>query len=390
MRILFVHEVNYLTKPIFEMHEFPEYLSKMGHEIAFWHFPEGWSHQKAKKFGFSKVIPGRVIEETSIRLYTPALSGSFGGRVLTALLANSLAKRVTRDFRPDLIVSFSVPTQGWQLISASRKAGVPVIFRALDVSHKIRKGFFANLVYMAEKYVYKRVNCVSANNPAMLKYCLSMGAREHNASVDWPPINLSRFQRQLSSGRLRERLEIGSNKKVILYMGSFFYFSGLPEVIRAFAQQENGELLVLVGGGEQEAELRRLSSDLGVADKVIFTGYVSFDDLPEYLKIADVAINPMVPSLVSNSAIPNKIIQYLATGLQVVSTRLEGLVDTFGESSQLWLEATPERVVSKALEICRNSDPVIAIPEENGLERFDLKNAITAFETRCKEVAAIA
>ena len=40
MRVLFVHEVSFLDKPIFEMHEFPEYLASRGHEVHFVDFLE--------------------------------------------------------------------------------------------------------------------------------------------------------------------------------------------------------------------------------------------------------------------------------------------------------------------------------------------------------------
>ena len=39
MKILFIHEVNYRAKVVFEMHEFPELLSLAGHEVqgVQWH-----------------------------------------------------------------------------------------------------------------------------------------------------------------------------------------------------------------------------------------------------------------------------------------------------------------------------------------------------------------
>ena len=31
------------------MHEFPEHLAARGHEVAFWHFPEGYSKEQIKE-----------------------------------------------------------------------------------------------------------------------------------------------------------------------------------------------------------------------------------------------------------------------------------------------------------------------------------------------------
>jgi glycosyltransferase involved in cell wall biosynthesis len=385
VRILFVHEVNYLTKPIYEMHEFPEHLAAKGHEVAFWHFPEGYSKRQISNLGFKTTIQGRVVDSARITLFTPQIGGSFLGRLITAIRAGGLAKAVISSFKPDLIVSFSVPTQGWQLISPARRDKVPVMFRALDVSHKIRTGIFSKLIYLAEKSVYRRANWLSANNPAMLQYCVSMGANSKRASVEWPPLDLHRFETAVAIPGSKELLGIAEDSKVILYMGSFFYFSGLPEVVRTFAQSEGREHLVLIGGGEQDAELRELVLRLGIESRVTFTGFVSFDQLPSYLRLADVAINPMHRSLVANAAIPNKVIQYLAAGLPVVSTRLEGLEKTFGSSPRLKLVNTAEDVIKSAILWCRSSEG-FEVSADLDLERFTLSRSIEALEQRCREV----
>lgn len=385
-----MHEVNYLTKPIYEMHEFPEHLANNGHEIAFWQFPEGSSLAEVRSRGWDRKIEGRVVPGSTLTLFTPAIPGSFLGRLLTAAFAYYFAKKALREFNPDLVVCYSVPTQGWQTVRVAKKLGVPVMFRALDVSHKIRKGIFSRLIYWAESFTYKNADWVSTNNPAMLEYCQSLGASSLKSSVDWPPIDLSRFKSATPDSNLKGRLGIPDNQKIVLYMGSFFYFSGLPEVIREFAGSGTQEHLVLIGGGEQDSELRELVESLGISSRVTFTGFVSFEDLPRFLKMADVAINPMQPSLVANAAIPNKVIQYLASGLIVVSTRLRGLELTFGQSSALHLVDSPEEVARRAMDICRGALLPVASTESVDLEKFSLSVAIHAFDDRCREVTGSA
>jgi glycosyltransferase involved in cell wall biosynthesis len=386
LRILFLHEVNYLEKPIFEMHEFPEHLALRGHQVGFVQFPEGWGKAKIKSQGFKSEIQGRVVSQARITLYTPQLaSGSLIGRLLTALNFGSAFKKVVDDFRPDVIVSFSVPTSGWQALRVARQRNIPFVFRALDVSHKIRKNLFSRLVFLAEKYIYKNSTWVSANNPAMAKYCMSMGADSKRISVDLPPIDLQHFSK--ASGHrteIRKTLGLDQNHQVILYMGSFFYFSGLPEFVREFAKgASSNQRLVLIGGGEQEGGLRKLVSELGVEEKVIFTGFVSFQDLPRYLSIADVAINTMHRSLVSNAAFPNKVIQYMASALPVVSTDLEGLRLTFGDLPGLKLVQSPAEAFTAASELLSQSNlrELGANNQEVVARIFSKEGAVAAFES---------
>jgi glycosyltransferase involved in cell wall biosynthesis len=243
---------------------------------------------------------------------------------------------------------------------------------------------------MAEKYIYKNADWVSANNPAMLDYCLSLGAKRSKGSVELPPLDISHFRStDKDTAKFQARLEIPSSANVCLYMGSFFYFSGLPELIGSFAKnRRRDEYLVLVGGGEQEAELRNLAAQLQIDVWVRFPGFVSFEDLPMYLSLATVAVNPMHRSVVSNAAFPNKVIQYMAAKLPVVSTRLDGLVQTFGDDSSLVYVDSSEGVYKAAQKLY--SSPGLAKIGESNLkivkEKFSIDNAVKAMELRLEQL----
>jgi glycosyltransferase involved in cell wall biosynthesis len=388
---LFLHEVNYLEKPIFEMHEFPEHLAALGHEIGFVQFPEGLSLKAIRSLGWKSAIQGRVLPGQSLTLYTPQnASGSLLGRLKTAFTFRRSLQEIAKDFSPDVVVSFSVPTSGWQALRLSKKLGIPFVYRALDVSHLIRKSVFSKLILIAEKFINRNASAVSANNPAMAEYCRTLGSDADRTFVDLPPIDLSHFAEGSSNReQVRSKLGIAKDVKVILYMGSFFYFSGLPQLIDEFSRSSGqGEVLVLVGGGEQDRELRDQVARLGLTERVFFTGFVGFDLLPDYLAAADVAVNPMQASLVSNAAFPNKVIQYLATGLAVATTRLKGLVLTFGDVPGIRYSETPEAVMRDALELAASKDLFELGKANQALvaQKFSKVGAVKAFENRLLEV----
>ena len=373
------------------MHEFPEHLAALGHEIAFVQFPEGLSKEEVKALGWKTRIPGRVMPGKNLTLYTPQnAAGTLLGRLKTALTFRKSFADVVGDCRPDVVVSFSVPTSGWQALAVSKKLGIPFVFRALDVSHLIRKSVFSPLILSAEKFVYRNASAVSANNSAMADYCRSMGAEATRTFVDLPPIDLSHFANGVAKrAQIRSKLGISPDSKVILYMGSFFYFSGLPQLVDEFAESaQDNTVLVLVGGGEQDQELRHQVAKLGLTEKVLFTGFVNFAELPGYLAAADVAVNPMQSSLVSNAAFPNKVIQYLATGLAVATTRLKGLWLTFGDVPGIRYSETPEQVMRDALELAKSPN----LAELGGANqtlvagKFSKVEAVKAFENRLREV----
>lgn len=355
-RILFLHEVGYFEKPIFEMHEFPEHLSTRGHEVAFLDFQEFRSSKGYSQFGSRQ--KGRVVPTAQLTHYSQSnrLDG-IPRRLLAWATFPFFFRRALRDFNPDVVVCFSVPTSGWQALMMCRRMRIPFIFRALDVSHKIRKTVFAPLIKYVERRIYRSADWVSCNNPAMRDYCISLGAGEVTTSVNLPPLNLSHFTQQSGvDNDLLELLGIPEGSAVILYLGSFFYFSGLSAVISSLAHETSKPFLLLVGEGEQESELRAQSKGLGLEDQVKFAGYVPFQELPRYLALAHVAINPMVPSLVSHSALPNKALQYMASGLPVVSTKLRGLSLLFRDCPGLLLVPAPEDVLSGAISLLKARD----------------------------------
>jgi glycosyltransferase involved in cell wall biosynthesis len=254
----------------------------------------------------------------------------------------------------DAVVLYAVPTFGLQTLWACKGRGTPILFRALDVSHKIRRSLFSPLIKRVEALLYQKVDVLSANNPAMAKYCKELGSRDAPTIVHAPPVDLEHFRLAVDDEALRHKLGIGSGDKVIVYLGSFFYFSGLLETVKEFARivgEAPGVKLLLIGGGAQEASLKKKVKELGISGHVIFAGFIPYASLPQYLGLSDVAINPLKPSAVSNLALPNKVLQYLSAGIPTVSTRLEGLMTTFPLEPGLFWAEDPKSVIQAATKI---------------------------------------
>jgi glycosyltransferase involved in cell wall biosynthesis len=215
----------------------------------------------------------------------------------------------------------------------------------------------APLIKLVERYVYRTATLVSANNPAMESYCRSLSVAKILSAVHYPPLDVEHFNQFNREEELGLSLGIGNADKVVCYMGTFFYFSGLVEALTQFASRlkENPNMkFLLIGGGDQDRELRELARTLDVEDSVIFTGFVSYENLPSYLKLADVAINTLIPSLVAHVAFPNKVLQYLASGLYVASTPLEGLSKVFQDSKNIAWGTTPSAVMDRAVDYLVN------------------------------------
>ena len=352
LKILFIHDVNYRAKVIFEMHEFPELLSLGGHDVHFLEFAEGVGIRNSSFRTKRHLIAGRAYPEARVTLITPpTIGGGFIDRMLSLITVVPQLNKLIRKGGFDVIVLYSVPTSGWQSVRIAEKAGVPVVFRALDVSHLIRKGLTSRMVKLAESYVYKRATIVSANNLVLGKYVVELGGRTDTPSINFPPLDLAHFVTQ-SRREMRTKMGIDQNSFVITYMGSLFTFSGLIQVVSDFAAlSEPTDRLVIIGGGDIANELKRKVNELNIEAKVIFTGVISYADLPSYLSVSDALINPFEATLVTNLALPHKVLQYLATGIPTVSTKLSGLFHSLGNEAGIHRVNAPELVIEACMKL---------------------------------------
>lgn len=386
MRILFIHEVDYPSKVAFEMHEFPELLALRGHDVTFFHFPERAGRRSAMTV--REQIAGRVYQDARVTLVTPPTWG--GGtleRYLAPIVDLPALRREIRRGGYDAIVLYAVPTTGWQTVALARRAGVPVMFRALDVSHRIRSNLVSHLIRRAEQSVYRKADLLSANTPAMAEYCVGMSGRVGPARVNLPPVDLSHFQRDESEDALRATYGLDPRDEVVLYMGTFFRFGGLEQVIdslAALAPARPHLRLVLVGGGEAEPELRAAVRRHDLGDRVVFTGVIPYVQLPAHLKMADVAINPFERELLTDVALPHKVLQYMAVGVPAVSTSLRGLRGVLGEAAGVTWADRPEDVLSAALAVVDATpaarDEIVRVQRSTVRRLFDLGTVADAFE----------
>ena len=351
MRILFAHEVDYREKPVFEMHEFPELLAAQGCEVAFLDFPEF----TGGKGGFFKApVPETIrrtwhLTEKKVLLYSPRvyLRGVMA-RAIAFALSWRLAANVIRDFKPDIVVSYSVATSGLQLRAAANRAGVPIIFRLIDVSSEIRTTRLRGLIRFIEGRLFSKGTSVSCNNESLADLYSSIGANVIDCTP--PPVEVLSDAPSAEIVELRSQFRIPEENRVILFLGTFFEFAGLESAISIFAKEASSDaMFVLAGYGGIEDRLKGLVGGLNCSDRVIFAGRVHQHQLGALLALADVCINPFENRKVSTHALPHKVLQYMSAGKPVVTTKLDGLFRLISKAEGVTHVESSEQVMKVAL-----------------------------------------
>lgn len=115
----------------------------------------------------------------------------------------------------------------------------------------------------------------------------------------------------------REKLGLKKDRFIIGFVGSLAIRHELPTLLQAVAQLESVYVLI-VGAGELGSDLERLVMDLGIEERVTFTGKVAHEKVPVYIAACDVTYGVVNPDRVSN---PIKCYEYLACQRPVITSQ---------------------------------------------------------------------
>jgi glycosyltransferase involved in cell wall biosynthesis len=124
-----------------------------------------------------------------------------------------------------------------------------------------------------------------------------------------------------------------SDRKRLLVLGRLVERKGQDDAVRALPLVPDAELVVVGGpptdvldGDPEVRRLRAIATELGVEDRLVFTGSVARADVPAWVRSADVVL--AVPWYEPFGITP---LEAMACGRPVVATAVGGLVDSVAD-----------------------------------------------------------
>ncbi len=181
-----------------------------------------------------------------------------------------------------------------------------------------------------------------------------------------------------SNGRDRT----GDDRPVIVYAGNLGSAQDLEACVRAMTHLDHEDaVLRLVGKGDLESELRRLTRELGVEDRVEFGGLIPREEVPQLLADATIGVAPLRSTETLSYAMPTKVYEYMACGLPTVVTG-RGEIERFVVDSGGGVHADndPERIAERFDELLGDEERRRQLGRqgrEHVVERYD-RGAIAA------------
>ena len=113
------------------------------------------------------------------------------------------------------------------------------------------------------------------------------------------------------------------NEIKIIYLGLLGESRGLQTVIKALPivlNEAPNIHLYIIGTGSAEKSLKELTMNLNLNDNVTFLGWIENKKSAGYLKISDIGIIPHYSCGHWNNTIPNKLFDYMASGIPIIAS----------------------------------------------------------------------
>ncbi|MDE7260691.1 MAG: glycosyltransferase [Oscillospiraceae bacterium] len=179
-----------------------------------------------------------------------------------------------------------------------------------------------NLLLTAERWTAPQTDLLLTMNhwDYELAKQYRLGSRIEN--IPGVGIDPSRIEQEASRPRPELRADQGlpADAFILLYAAEFSKRKGQNILIKAMELLPQETVLVLAGGGALRQECQELARRLGVAERVLFLGYVQ--DMAAWYAAADAAVSSS-----RSEGLPFNIMEAMYAGLPVVASDVKGHQD---------------------------------------------------------------
>jgi glycosyltransferase involved in cell wall biosynthesis len=271
---------------------------------------------------------------TCRRVVAPALADGLRGALSVPAFFNPVwsreVRRAIRLEKPDVLLVRDLPLAPLA-VGAGRRSGLPVLVDFAE-NHpamwrnvcrnsrtKLRAYLSKNpaLARRMEKHVVARADHFFVVVEEMRDHLLALGADPAAVTIVSNTPDLRVFDAGDVPGGSSPAPAARAASLELLYVGHVTRARGLPQIVDAMAllrQQGGGPAITfhVVGEGVFLERLRQHAASRGLADAVVFHGWVPYAQVPEFVGRCDVGVIPHLKTEHTDTTVPNKLFEFMA------------------------------------------------------------------------------
>ena len=155
---------------------------------------------------------------------------------------------------------------------------------------------------------------------------------------------------------IRRKYFINSNDFIIGFSGRLVKDKGIIELFEAFefvAKKFNNIKLLLVGTFDQRDELEKTTIEKITNNKnVIITGYIEYEQIPNYYFLMDVFVLPSY-----REGFPTSVLEASSMEIPILTTQATGCIDSIVENKTgFFINHSPSNIAEKIIYLIENKD----------------------------------
>jgi glycosyltransferase involved in cell wall biosynthesis len=255
---------------------------------------------------------------------------------------------------PDLIFLLALP---FKLL------GKKFVFDHHDICPELfevkfgKRGLIWRVLGWLEVMTFRSADLVISANDTFRQMAIDRGGKDpEKVTTVYSVPTSSRMRRTQADPALRE-----DAKLVVGYIGIIGTQDGVDHLVRAVLTLSSdpafdGVRTVVVGDGPALADVRRLADELGVADRMVFTGYLSGDDLLAAVSSFDIGVIPDPLNVYNDKISMNKVFEYSALELPFVAYPLAETQRLAGDAAVYATGETPQDLAAALRSLVVDSD----------------------------------
>jgi glycosyltransferase involved in cell wall biosynthesis len=346
MKILYHHRTGSKDGQAVHIEELTAALRKLGHELII----VGPAMTARQGFGTQSGLVARLKRHLPRALYE-LLELSY------ALIAYIRLERAYRRTRPDVLYersSLFMPAGVW----LKRRYRLPMLLEvnAPLFAERREVGGLAleRLARWSEALTWRAADYVLPVTRVLAEHIKQAGVPDARIVVISNAIDPARFLRDVDREAAQRRLGL-TGRLVLGFTGFMREWHRLDQVVELLAELDPGlgAHLLLVGDGPVRAALEAQARDLGVGQRVTFTGVIERDAMADVVAAFDIALQPAVRPYAS----PLKLFEYMALGCAVVAPRTPNIEEVLadGDSAVLFDPIRAGALKGAVERVCRDA-----------------------------------
>jgi len=258
-------------------------------------------------------LPSKHIDEVrseNVKIY---LIKDFHSKPLDVIFNWLFVRRLIRKINPDFLHAHYVGVNG---ILGALSGFHPFVLTAYGSDILISPKSMAARNFV--KFALKSADLITCDGENSVKAMTDLGANSNKIKLIYFGVDAKKFCPGKRDELLERKLGV-ANHPVVISLRSFEPVYNIETLIKAIplVLREVPEAKFIVAGkGSQEERIKNMSKSLEVAQSIIFPGWISAEELPRYLRTADVYVSTSL----SDGGISMSTSEAMVCGLPAVVT----------------------------------------------------------------------